>query len=385
MMHVALNGWFWDSPFSGSGQYTSHLLTALRQVAPDVQLTLVVPDAGPVEAVPDGITVVRVRLPVGGQWGKVWFEQRGYPAVVKRCGATIAHVPYWGPPLQSPARLVVTVHDVIPLSMPVYQGELAARLYTSLVTAGARGAAHLITDSDFSRDELLDRIDGVPPERVTAIPLAAAPEMHPKLNADCDPCIRDKYKLPDSYALYLGSFDVRKNIRALLSAYTYVKSALGDEYPLVLAGKPPAQWATARFPDLPAESDKLGLTDVVHWIGPVAEADKAGVYRMARVAIVPSRYEGFGLGVLEAMACGTPVIAADATSIPEVAGDSAYLVDPMDARTMGGAIIAVLIQDPLHDHLQNQGLARATQYSWLKTAAQTVDVYRQVETLPERR
>jgi len=383
-MHVALNGWFWDNPFSGSGQYTKHLVTALRQVAPDVQLTLILPDTGPVEGVPDGIAVIRVRLPVGGQLGKVWFEQLGYPEAVKRCSATIAHVPYWAPPLRSPARLVVTVHDIIPLSMPVYQGRLVARLYTSLVTAGARGAAHLITDSDFSRDELLDRIDEILPERVTTIPLAAPPEMHPKLNADCDPCIRDKYKLPDSYALYLGSFDVRKNIRALLAAYTYVQSALGDEYPLVLAGRRPARWGTQRFPDLPGEIDKLELNDVVRWIGPVAEGDKAGVYRLARVAILPSRYEGFGLGVLEAMACVTPVIAADSTSIPEVAGYAAYLVDPADARAIGGAIIAVLIQDPLHDQLQNQGLARATQYNWLKTATKTVEVYRRVAALPER-
>src|SRR5579863_3632488 len=127
-MHVALNGWFWDSPFSGSGQYTKQLVVALRQVAPEVQVTLIVPDTGPVEGVPADVMVVRVRLPFGGQLGKVWFEQRGYPSAVKRCSATIAHVPYWGPSLQSPARLVVTVHDVIPLSMPVYQGQLAARL-----------------------------------------------------------------------------------------------------------------------------------------------------------------------------------------------------------------------------------------------------------------
>lgn len=382
-MHVALNGWFWDNQYSGSGQYTQQLLCALRLVAPDIHFTLIVPDTGPVEGVPEGVTITRIRLPVGGQFGKVWFEQRGYPAAVKRSGAAIAHIPYWGPPLQSSARLVVTVHDVIPLSMPVYQGRLAARLYTSLVTAGARGATHLITDSDFSREELLDRIDGLSPERVTTVPLAAASEMHPKLNSDCDPCIRDKYQLPDTYALYLGGFDIRKNIRALLAAYTFVQSALGDEYPLVLAGKPPAQWGTPRFPDLPAEIDKLKLNDVVRWVGPVAEGDKAGIYRMARVAVVPSRYEGFGLGVLEAMACGTPVVAADATSIPEVAGDAAYLVDPTDARSMAGAIIAVLIQDPLHDQLQNQGLARATHYNWLNTAAQTVEVYRQAEALPK--
>ena len=384
-MHVAINGWFWDQEFNGSAQYLRQLLATLRQLDPELRLTLIIPDNGPVDAVPEGVDLVKVRLPVGGHLGKIWFEQRGYPNSVKRLKADIAHVPYWGPPLQTSARLVVTVHDVIPLALPVYQGGFGARLYTSLVTASVHGAAHIIADSDFSRAEIINRIGDIPPEMVTAIPLAPSAAMHPKLNADCDPCVRDKYKLPDEYAVYLGAFDVRKNLRALLSAYTYVKSALGDEYPLLLAGSPPPAhlWGTARFPDLPAEIKKLDLEDVVRWIGPVDEADKPGVYRMARAAIFPSMYEGFGLPPLEAMACGTPVIAGDATSIPEVVADSAYLIDPADSRALGGAIIAVLIQDPLHDQLQNQGLARATNYTWQKTAARTLDVYRQVMAQPE--
>ncbi len=317
--------------------------------------------------------------------GKVWFEQRGFPAVVQRSGAALAHVPYWGPPLQISARLIVTVHDVIPLSLPIYQGGLAGRLYTSLVTAAARGAAHLIGDSDFSRNEILARIEHITLQAVSAIPLAAAPEMHARLGAEHDEAIREKYGLPDSYVLYIGGFDVRKNLRALLAAYTYVKSALADEFPLILDGKAPNadKWGTPRFPNLPAEIERLELGDVVRLIGPVAEADKPGLYRMARAAAFPSRYEGFGLGVLEAMACGTPVIAANATSIPEVAGDAAYLIDPLDSRALGGALIAVLTDDPLHDHLRNEGLARATHFNWLRTAEQTLAVYRQVAALPE--
>ena len=381
-MHVAFNGWFWDQPFNGSGQYLRQLLTALLPLDNTLRLSLIIPDRGPVDDPPAGVDLIKVRLPLRGHPGKVWFEQRGYPNAVRQLGAAIAHVPYWGPPLHTAARLVITVHDVIPLALPVYQGGFGGRLYTSLVTAALHDAAHLIADSEFSRAEIINRVGDIPPEQVTAIPLAASPDMHPKLNADCDPCIRDKYKLPDDYALYLGGFDVRKNIRALLAAYTYVKSAMNDDFPLVLAGSPPPAelWGSPRFPDLPAEIEKLALTDVIRWIGPVAEADKAGLYRMARVAIFPSMYEGFGLPPLEAMACGTPVIAADATSIPEVVGSAAYLIDPADSRALGGAIIAVLIQDPLYKQLQNQGLARATNFTWNKTAAQTLAIYRKVMT-----
>lgn len=323
-----------------------------------------------------------VRLPIGGKLGKIWFEQSGYPNAVKRSGAALSHIPYWGPPLSSPdARLIITIHDVIPLAMPVYQGGLGARLYTSLVTAASKGAAHIITDSQFSKDEINARITGIPLDMITAIPLAVAPEMHPRMGKERDEQIREKYGLPTDYALYFGGFDVRKNLLALIAAWTFVKAAVGDDYTLVLAGKPPAQWGTARFPDLPAEIRKLGLEDVIKFTGAVDEADKPGLYRMARVSVFPMLYEGFGLPPLESMACGTPVVGADATAIPELVADAAYLVDPMDSRQMAGAITGVLVKDSLHDHLSNQGLARATNFSWIITAAATLEVYRKVAAL----
>ena len=381
-MHVAFNAWFWDQPYTGSGQYLRQLVHALRRVAPEVRLTLVTPGRA-VEDIPTGVDVHPVPVSAGGNLGKVIFEQRAYPGAVGRLGADIAHVPYWGGPLASPARLVVTVHDVIPLSMPVYQGGVGGRLYFSLVSASARGAGHLITDSEFSRQEIIEYI-GYPAEYITAIPLAVGPEFHPRLGAERDPEIRARLNLPEEgYALYLGGYDVRKNLRALLAAYTYVGPSVGEQYPLVLAGKRPPASGSARFPDLQAEiARRPGLEQWVRWIGPVDEADKPGLYRMARVFVFPSRYEGFGLGPLEAMACGTPVVAADATSIPEVVGDSAYLVDPDDSRKLAGAIIATLIQDDLHQALRNAGLARASHFTWERTARETFRVYEQVMARP---
>ncbi len=377
-MHIALNAWFWDQPYTGSGQYVRQLVPALCKLDSELRISLIMPDRiNTPDGVPPGVDVVPVSVPFGGDVGKVAFEQQRYPAAVGKIGADIAHVPYWGGPLTSPAPLVITIHDVIPLSMPVYQGSPLARLYFSLVTATARGAAHILTDSEFSKQEIVARI-GVPAEQVTAIPLATTSEFHPRIGSEHDPAIREKYRLPEQYTLYLGGFDVRKNLRALLAAYTYAGPAVGEDYPLVLAGKEPAQWGTPRFPDLHAEIAALNLAPYVRWIGPVDEADKPGVYRMASAFIYPSRYEGFGLGPLEAMACGTPTVAADASSIPEVVGDGAYLVDPDDSRALGGAIIATLIQDDLRQSLRNLGLARASNFSWQRTARETLAVYRQV-------
>ena len=377
-MHIAFNAWFWDQPYTGSGQYLRELVAALRSLDSTLKLSLIVPDhSKELKAIPSGVEAISVNLPVRGQVGKVLFEQQTYPAAVGRLGADIAHVPYWGGPLSSPARLVITIHDVIPLSLPVYQDSVSAKLYFSLVTASAKGATHILTDSEFSRQEIIQHI-GVAAETVTSIPLATSTDCHPRIGAERDPQIREKYGLPEQYALYLGSFDVRKNLLALLAAYSYVGPSVGEDYPLVLAGKAPKRWGTPRFPDLPVAAAKMKVDQYIRWIGPPDEADKAGVYRMARAAIFPNRYEGFGLGPLESMACGTPTIAADATSIPELVGDGAYLIDPDDSRKMGGAIIATLIQDDLRESLRNLGLARASNFSWGRTARETLAVYQKV-------
>lgn len=383
-MHIAINGWFWDQPFTGSGQYTRELVRALWRLRSlesafaKLEITLILPKrATAPESVPDGVKIETVGVG-GGQLGKVWFEQRTFPAVCGRLKADIAHVPYWAAPLSSPARIVVTIHDVIPLSMPIYQGGLGGRLYFGLVSASARGVGHIITDSEFSKQEIIAQI-GFPAEHITAIPLACAEQYHPRRGAERDEAVRQKYGLPESYVLYLGGFDIRKNLRMLIAAYTYVGPSIGEEFPLILAGKPPEDWGSPRFPDLPSDLEaRPELKAWIRWLGPVDEADKPSVYRMAQAFAFPSRYEGFGLTPLEAMACGTPVVATHTSSVPEVVGDAAYLVPEDDSRAMGGGIIAVCIQEDLHQSLRNASIARASNFSWEKTARQTFAVYEQV-------
>jgi glycosyltransferase involved in cell wall biosynthesis len=374
-MHIALNGWFWNRPDTGSGQYVRGLVSGLRKVAPDVRLTLIAPEGWAINP-PEGVDLVRVGLRGGGHLAKVRFEQADFPRAAAEAGADIAHVPYWGGPLSSPIPVVVTIHDLIPLVLPHYRGGLLARLYTGLVAASARGAAAVITDSPYSRGDILRHL-GLPPEQVTAIPLAAGDEYHPRQGSLVDMAIHRKYGLPPEYVLYLGGFDVRKNVETLLKAFTYVKQGTGDMYPLILAGRPPER-ITPRFADVQKYIDLMDVGDVVRMIGEVEEADKPALYRMAKCFVFPSRYEGFGLPVLEAMACGTPVVAADASSIPDVMGDAGFLVGPDDARHMAGNIIAALIQEDVARDLRQKGLARAAQFSWARTARETLEVYSRI-------
>jgi glycosyltransferase involved in cell wall biosynthesis len=376
-MHIAFNGWFWDQPHTGSGQYLRRLLHALRRLVPEARLTLILPSRtiAP-DDLPPNVEAIPARGGGNGNWGKVWFEQRIFPQMVAHVGADIAHVPYWGPPLSSPAPLVTSILDVIPLAIPDYARGMRARLYTSLVSAAARGSAHTLTLSQAAKADIVKHL-GLPPDSITPTYLAADEVFHPRLGAERDAAVRAKYNLPDQFVLYLGGFDVRKQVNDLLLAYTYVGQAEGENIPLVLAGKPPA-WGSGVFPDLPAYAAELKITDYVRWIGFVDEADKPSLYRMASVFAFPSIAEGFGLPVLEAMACGTPVVAYDVSSIPEVTGEAAYLVRAGDARAMAGAIIALLLQQPLRDSLVNQGLAQATRFSWRKTARETLAVYERV-------
>ena len=375
-MHIAYNGWFWDQPNNGSGMYLRHLLHTLRRIAPDLDMTLIVPPHNrSLDNLPENVSVVNASGR-GGKLGKVLFEQRTYPRMVKRVGADIAHVPYWAPPLSSPARLVTSILDVIPLVMPEYAGGVTGRLYTSLVAAAANGSAHTLTLSQAAKADIVQYL-GLPEDRVTPTYLAADNAYHPKIGRERDAAVREKYHLPDEFVLCLGQFDRRKNINQLLLAYTYVAQAEGDVYPLVLTGREPA-WRDPLFPNMRAYAEQLEISEMVQWIGYVDAEDMPSLYRLATVFVFPSLYEGFGLPVVEAMACGTPVVANEISCLPEIVGDGAYLVEAGNAREMAGAILALLGQEALRDALVNQGLARATHFSWRKTAQETLAVYEKV-------
>lgn len=374
-MHIALNGWFWNRPETGSGQYIRQLVRHLWAVMPSIDISLILPQA-PEDVPEERLRIVTAPVKNNGHLEKVRFEQVIFPRAAEELGAHLAHVPYWGSPLQSPIPIVVTIHDLVPVIIPAYRGGVMARAYTGLVAAAARGASAIITDSEHSRQDI-QRILSIPEEAIHTIHLAAGPDYQPQPALVIDMSIRKAYDLPTHYVLYLGGYDVRKNVRTLLKAYTYVRDGVDDQYPLVLAGRLPDK-RTPRFDDVPFLTASMGLEDVVRPIGYVEESHKPALYRMAAAFVYPSRYEGFGLPVLEAMACGTPVIAANRSSLPEIVSDAGFLVEPDDARRMGGAILATLIQDNVAKENRTRGLAQAARFTWESTASQTLAVYEKV-------
>jgi glycosyltransferase involved in cell wall biosynthesis len=362
-MKIAVNAWFLDSSHeqtSGSGQYARNVIAALKEVASDLEIECVSP---------------RNR----GDLAKVQFEQIEFPRAAKRMNANVAFVPYWAPPLRSDVPVIVTIHDVIPIVLPEYRSGILQRAYSSLVRAASPNAAAILTDSEFSKQDIIKQLR-LDTSRVTVVPLAVEARFNPSVPQEDVERVRGRYDLPDSYVLYLSGFDERKNIETLMQVYVWCGETIGEEFPLVISGEPSTLVTTegSERLSLARMAEQLDVSDVVRFIGRVAEDDKPAVYAGARCFLFPSTYEGFGLPPLEAMACGVPVVGSDAASIAEVVGNAGILVGPKDARRMAGALIAVCTEDTLHARLRQRALLRATQFTWERTAAETLAVFRNV-------
>jgi glycosyltransferase involved in cell wall biosynthesis len=363
-MRVGINALFLDRPGTGSGQYTRHLLDSLEEVDPTNEYLLFSP--GPAPRIRNRQSAIR-------NLNKLWFEQMSFPRACR--GLDLAHVPYFASPLFPTVPTVVTIHDLIPLILPAYRGSLLVRTYTRLVAAAARKAEAVITVSQASERDIV-RYLHIPPERIYVTYEAAGEAFRPVEGEAQQAAIRRKYALPERYLLYLGGFDQRKNVSTLLRAFA-VMVRRQPQATLVLAGQLPGR-DSVLFPDPQRMAGELGVDERVIFAGWVAEEDKPALLSGATAFVFPSLYEGFGLPPLEAMACGTPVIASDRSSLPEVVSEGGILVDPVDWEALAAALEKVWIDDALAADLRQRALAQAAKFSWRQTALETLAVYRKV-------
>ncbi len=370
-MRIAINGWFWDQPHTGSGQYTRQLLGHLVRVAPDHEYVVVTPEASFSVTSPE-LSDPDLSISRRPGFGKVWFEQVTFPRACDRLDADLAHVPYWGSSLSPIVPTLVTIHDIIPLLLPEYRGGVLVRTYTGLVQNAADKATLVLTDSEASKRDIVTHLQ-LPASRVRVVYLATDAAYSPDPEPD-DGTVRTHYGLPDEYVLYLSGFDVRKNLVGLLQAWTFAEGPIGEVTPLVVAGRIPPHSAFSPDPRKIAQVLEINPA-TLRFPGPIDEAHKPAVYRGAVCFLFPSRYEGFGLPPLEALSCGVPVVGSDASSIPEVVGDAGVLVPPDDTQRMAGALIAIAAEPGMRDHLSERALVQAARFSWEKTARQTLEAY----------
>lgn len=311
-LRIAVNGWFINRPDAGSGQYLHYLLAQLPRLPRTVQLSVLVPpELETAAAAYPQVTPVTAHLPkLPGALRKLWWEQVTVPTLARRLDVDVLWVPYWAAPAWQPRPVAVTVHDLIPRLLPVYQGGLPHRLYTALVSWTAQRAAAVITVSQASAEDIVRELK-IPPDRVHVVyhgpnhPNGSGPFA---LSPDAIEAVRARYDLPERYFLYLGGFDARKNVEGIIAAYARYLALGGDPgVKLVLAGIAPRE-DSAFAPSPHRLMAAYQVTPHVHLCGWVDERDKPALYALATAFLFPSLYEGFGMMVLEAMAAGVPVI-----------------------------------------------------------------------------
>lgn len=269
------------------------------------------------------------------------------------------------------------MHDLIPMVLPAYRGSVLVRAYTRLVAAGARRADAVIADSESSKRDIVTHLE-VEPERIHVIPLAAGPRFQPAASEEIHR-VRPRYGLPNRYVLYLGGFDQRKNLPMLLHAFAQLQDRRPDvaDVQLVIAGRPPTA-DTDFTPDPQRIATQLGIRESVTFPGWIDDEDKPALFSGAELFVFPSVYEGFGLPVLEAMACGTPVVTSNTSSLPEVVGGAGLTVDPSDTDALTRAMTTVLTDEERWRAMQQAGLEQASRFNWEGTAQATLEVYHRV-------
>ncbi len=357
---------------AGAGVYTSQLVRALANAETRHELVVF---ARP--GLFDGLAGERrlrvIPIEPSSRATRFAWEQTSLPLLLRRLRIDVLHSPHHHTPVAAALplgvrpKLVVTMHDVTFLLLPE-RYPLARRLYMQAVTrASARVADAIITPSQTVRRDVIEHL-GVPPQRVVAIPEAAG-EIYreaPRMQIEE---VRARYGLPERYALSVGSLEPGKN-RARLFRACALLYGKGIDCTIVVAGQP--AWQYEADYDLVRE---LGLTGRVIFLGYVPDQDMPALYSGATLLAFPSLYEGFGLPVLEAMACGAPVVTSAVSATAEIAGDAALLVDPQDTNAIAAATERLLCDDGLRADLRQRGLARARQFSWEQTARETLLVY----------
>ncbi|MDE0197472.1 MAG: glycosyltransferase family 1 protein [Caldilineaceae bacterium] len=380
MSHYILDARTAVPHFPGIGRYVSNLASALTPLLSAGE-SLTILDNQPPSALQDTSASVpeleraaklpgtKVSAPVSPfdirqQWQIPFLLKR-----LKSGGAAVYHSPYYLMPYRTALPTLLTFYDVIPLKFPQTVPAKARLFFRLAATLALRTADRIAAISNAARSDLLKHFS-FPASQVSVTPLAASARYRPQPASEVGR-VRQKYHLPDQLLLYLGINKPHKNLPALVDAYARIASHHAP--PLVIAGA----W-DHRYPQAKERAASLQLGDAVRFLGPVEEHDLPALYSAATLFVFPSLYEGFGLPVLEAMACGTPVACSNTPGLAEVAGAAALLFDPHSVTEIRSAMTE-LIEDSRQRALRaEQGLAQAGLYSWQATAEATLRCYRQL-------
>ncbi|MBE0689441.1 MAG: glycosyltransferase family 4 protein [Anaerolineae bacterium] len=363
MQHIGIDARLTYYRTGGISTYIRRLITALEELDHEHQYTVF-------HSRKARKTIVE-RFSAAPLWTPAHHrvERMALTVELARFGLDLLHSPDFIPPLHGARRHIITVHDLTFLRYPDYVTAGSRLYYNDQIAWAVRHADHILVDSDATRHDLIDMLH-VPDAKMTLSSLGVDPEFRP-LTPDERARWRAQLDLPGDYILFVGTFEPRKNIGGLLSAYAALLKRLPETTPpLVLAGT--RGWL---FEETMAEISRMNLGTRVIWRESVPQEAMPALYNLARALVLPSFYEGFGLPVLEAMACGTVPIVSNRSSLPEVAGDVGLQIDPDNLDTLVAALEHALTDDGWLSAQQELAVAQAAKFTWQHTAEVTLATY----------
>ncbi len=370
-MHVALDAMPLQVRSAGIGVYTDGLARALVAERPGLELTLFgmrgLRPGGNGQPLPARVRWHRSALYPLIMGAPLMQFPRLLPLETGLRGIDVFHATNYTTPSSRNTPIVLTVHDLALLRYPEL-GTAALRRLVGRVAAGVVGARRIVADSEATARDLRELL-AVPASRVRVV-YPGCDRAFSRVDADGCGAVLARHGLRAPYLLHVGTLEPRKNLVHLLRAYQSARAACADLPPLLLAGD--EGWGAAA---VRAAIEGLALGEHVRLIGYVPAADLPALYSAAALFVYPSRYEGFGLPVLEAMACGTPVITSDVSSLPELVGDAALRVDPDNTPALADAIVRVLTDASLRNALQQAGPRRAAGFTWERCARAMLEIY----------
>lgn len=351
----------------GISNYIRHLLSALAALDPETDYHVLRHRRDPTRQEAGGnFRRVTMRTPCHHRW-----ERWALGVEIAPLRLDLLHSPDFIPPAFGARHFVITVHDLNFLYFPQFLTAESRRYYNDQIAWAVTRADHILAVSETTRADLMCLL-GVPAEKVTVTYEGVGPAFRPLPPERVEETLAH-YGLQRGYLLFVGTVEPRKNLSGLFTAYRLLLDRGEFPGPLVIAGS--RGWL---YDEIDRQVEALHLQKYIRFLSYVPDADLPPLYNGAALLVMPSFYEGFGLPVLEAMACGTPVLISDRGSLPEVAGDAAVVVNPEDPEEIAAGIVRLLGDPQLRSRLRERGLARASRFSWADTARCTLQVYRRI-------
>jgi glycosyltransferase involved in cell wall biosynthesis len=358
----------------GIGRYVRELVAALAALDHETPYRLFVAGAGkkPLPP-PPGPNFSWAPSRLSPKWfARLWHRAR-LPLYVEHWVGPVAlfhATDFVLPPTRPSTRTVLTVHDLSFVRVPGAASPNLKRYLDQVVPRSVRRADHVLADSQATKDDLI-ALYGAAPEKISVLLSGVNPRFKPV--QDETETVRARYKLGEApFVLAVGTVQPRKNYERLIRAFASLPPELSGAHLVIAGGR---GWLHA---PIYATVNELDLQDRVHFIGFAADEDLPALYSAARCLAFPSLYEGFGLPILEAMACGTPVLTANVSSLVEVAGEAALLVDPQSVEQIAAGLCRLLTDEALRADLVTRGLAQARQFTWEHAASQLLALYRRL-------